>query len=115
MFVSCASTTRRGGAWLKGLVRQGTSAEPWDESPSDTLNLAFTCAGLAALGVSPALLATFPEDFRDGMAARAELLGDRGDSAPAHWEPGLGTGEAHVMVTLYASTRPAARTVRAGG
>ena len=35
------------------------------------------------------------------MAARAEFLGDVGDSAPEHWEPGLGTGEAHVLVTLY--------------
>ena len=35
------------------------------------------------------------------MAARAERLGDRGPSAPAHWEAGLGTGEAHVLVTLY--------------
>ena len=35
------------------------------------------------------------------MAARAERLGDRGPSAPANWEPGLGTGEAHVLVTLY--------------
>ena len=36
------------------------------------------------------------------MAARAERLGDRGPSAPAHWEAGLGTGEAHVLVTVYA-------------
>jgi Dyp-type peroxidase family len=35
------------------------------------------------------------------MAARAERLGDRGPSAPANWEPGLGTGEAHVLVTMY--------------
>ena len=39
------------------------------------------------------------------MAARAHLLGDVGDSAPEHWEAGLGTGEAHVLVTLYGSTR----------
>ena len=36
------------------------------------------------------------------MAARAERLGDRGPSAPEHWEPGLGTGEAHVLITVYA-------------
>ena len=36
------------------------------------------------------------------MAARAEQLGDRGPSAPPSWEPGLGTGDAHVLVTVYA-------------
>ena len=34
------------------------------------------------------LLATFPDEFREGMAARAERLGDRGPSAPANWEAG---------------------------
>jgi Dyp-type peroxidase family len=91
----------RGREFLRGLVPQVTNAELWDEPPSDTLNLAFTYSGLAALGVSAQLLATFPEDFREGMAARAELLGDHGENAPANWEPGLGTGDAHVLVTLY--------------
>ena len=36
------------------------------------------------------------------MAARAARLGDRGPSAPEHWEAGLGTGEAHVLATVYA-------------
>jgi Dyp-type peroxidase family len=36
------------------------------------------------------------------MAARADVLGDRGDSHPSMWEPGLGTGEAHVLVTVWA-------------
>jgi Dyp-type peroxidase family len=100
VFVRVADAAR-GRAWLHGLVREVTTAEPWDEMPSDTLNLAFTYPGLAALGVADSMLATFPEDFRDGMAARADLLGDRGESAPANWEPGLGTGDAHVLVSLY--------------
>ena len=52
-------------------------------------------------------------EFREGMAARAERLGDRGPSAPEHWEAGLGTGEAHVLVTVYARRRRAARRARA--
>jgi Dyp-type peroxidase family len=92
----------RGRAWLRAVVDDVTTGEPWGaEAPEQTLNLAFTHGGLAALGVWPSLLATFPEDFRQGMAARADLLGDRGDSAPRHWEPGLGSGDAHVLVTLY--------------
>ena len=47
------------------------------------------------------------------MAARAEELGDVGDSAPEHWEPGLGTGAAHVLVTLYGVDEEALERVRA--
>ncbi len=102
VFVGVADAAR-GRAWLRGLVDQVTTAEPWgpDGAPETTLNLSFTYTGLVALGVDAALLATFPEDFREGMAARAHLLGDIGESAPEHWEAGLGTGEAHVLVTLY--------------
>ena len=49
------------------------------------------------------VLDSFPAEFREGMAARAERLGDRGPSAPEHWDAGLGTGEAHVLVTIYAA------------
>jgi Dyp-type peroxidase family len=38
------------------------------------------------------------------MAARAQNLGDIGESAPTYWEAGLGTGEAHVLVTINAVT-----------
>src|SRR4051812_31250530 len=50
--------------------------------PERSLNLGFTLAGLKALGVDQQTLGTFPEPFREGMAARAELLGDVGDEAP---------------------------------
>ena len=50
----------------------------------------FTYSGLETLGVPDEILASFPAEFREGMAARAERLGDRGPSAPEHWEPGLG-------------------------
>ena len=41
--------------------------------------------GLAALGLPDEGLATFPPAFLAGMDARAGLLGDVNDSAPAHW------------------------------
>jgi len=94
----------RGRDWLRGVVGEVTSAQQWRHtSPESTLNLSVTASGLAALGVPAATLATFPEEFRDGMAGRAELLGDRGENAPERWEAGLGTGEAHVLVSLYAA------------
>ena len=75
------------------------TAEPWrDGPPAKAMNVAFTFAGLEALGLPDALLASFPEAFRDGMAARAEQLGDRGPSAPEHWE----FEGAHVLVSVYA-------------
>jgi Dyp-type peroxidase family len=112
VFVRVADA-ERGRRWLHGLMSGVTTAEPWDEMPSDTLNLAFTFSGLAALGLPAALLATFPEDFRDGMAARADLLGDRGESAPSRWERGLGTGDAHVLVSLYGAGEHALERARA--
>jgi len=92
----------RGRELLRAVVDRVTSAQPWlGGAPESTLNVSFSYAGLAALGVERSLLATFPEEFRDGMAARADLLGDRGASAPARWEAGLGRGEAHVLISLY--------------
>jgi len=102
-----------GRRWMAGLLPSVTNAEPWDEAPDSTLNLSFTHDGLAALGVDRSLLAGFPEEFRQGMAARAELLGDVGDNAPSNWEPGLGTGDAHVLVTLYAEDHARLERARA--
>jgi Dyp-type peroxidase family len=90
-------------ALMTRMLPQVATAEPWQDGPPPTaLHVALTYAGLVALDIDPAILASFPEEFRQGMAARAEQLGDRGPSAPERWEPGLGTGEAHVLVTVYA-------------
>ena len=87
---------------MRRMLAQVSTAEPWESGPPPTaLHAAFTYNGLAALELPEELLGTFPDEFREGMAARAERLGDRGPSAPEHWEDGLGTGEAHVLVTVY--------------
>ena len=46
------------------------------------MTVAFTWNGLRALGVDEASLATFPEEFKQGMVARAEMLGDTGAIIP---------------------------------
>ncbi len=66
------------------------------------LNVAFTYAGLGALGVAPRVVESFSTEFKQGMAGRARLLGDTGPSDTSRWAPGLGTGAAHVLVTLNA-------------
>src|SRR5947209_20523646 len=48
-------------------------------------NIAFTFTGLQALGVSEYYLDQFPDAFKEGMAARADKLGDTGASAPDQW------------------------------
>jgi Dyp-type peroxidase family len=87
-------------ALMRRMLPQVVTAAPWTEPPATALNVAFTFGGLRALGLPDALLASFPSVFREGMAARAARLGDRGPSAPAHWEPGF--GDAHVLVTVSA-------------
>lgn len=47
--------------------------------------LALTLAGLRALGIPEARLARFPQAFKEGMAARAGLLGDVRHNHPSHW------------------------------
>jgi len=64
--------------------------------------VAFTYAGLAALGVPQSSLGTFPEEFREGMARRAYQLGDVGASSPEHWEWPLGTDAVHIAVSVLA-------------
>jgi Dyp-type peroxidase family len=78
------------------------TAERWNVKPESGINLAFTFDGLRALGVGDASLAGFPAEFREGMASRAELLGDVGDSAPEHWEDCFRSGDAHALVMISA-------------
>src|SRR3954467_15885630 len=76
-----------GRAWLTGLVdKVGTGSSVGSASPDARwVTIAFTCNGLHTLGVSDAELATFPDEFRQGMAARAAVLGFAGEAAPEHW------------------------------
>ncbi len=100
VFVSVGDAAH-GRTWLSGLVDRVTTAVAWSGAgPEATLNVAFTHAGLAALGVGPETVASFSSEFRDGMAGRAAELGDVGDSDPGAWEPGLGSGAAHVLVVI---------------
>ncbi len=91
-----------GRALLGRLIDPVITEEEWGENPPWTLNVALSFAGLRAVGLSEAALARFPEEFRCGMAARADELGDVGTSAPDCWEDGFGSDETHLLLTLYA-------------
>ena len=58
-----------------------------------------------ALGVSDEVVGTFSKEFREGMAGRATRLGDVGVNDPKGWEEGLGSGEAHVLLTINAQEK----------
>ncbi len=62
--------------------------------------LGFSWTGLKTLSVHPDTLATFPEAFRQGMAARAHQLGDTGASAPENWHGALGDKRVHALLAL---------------
>jgi Dyp-type peroxidase family len=76
--------------------------EWWVPSLPGWLGIAFTFEGLKALGVPQASLDSFPIEFKQGMAARAEILHDFGANAPANWEYPFGTPDVHVALAIYA-------------
>lgn len=97
-------TPQAGPAWLSGLVdKVGTGRSVGNASPdSRWVTIAFTWNGLRALRVDEKSLATFPEEFRRGMAARAEILGTTGANHPDHWVGGLASTELHAIAILFA-------------
>ena len=92
---------------LTEFLPQVITAEHWTDKPESGINVAFSFAGLKAMGVGERTLDAFPAEFKAGMAARAQVLGDIGDSAPDHWEEPFRTGEAHVLVMVSAFSQAA--------
>ena len=85
---------------LHRIVNPAGGADTPDET---SITVAFTYHGLEALGVPQASLDSFAPEFRQGMAARAEILGDVGESAPDRWEKPLGTTDVHVAIAVLSS------------
>jgi Dyp-type peroxidase family len=91
-------------AWLTGILDKVGTAQAVGASQLDSrwVTLAFTWNGLRAVGVNGGSLATFPEEFRQGMAARAEIIGTAGANHPEHWVRGLADPDLHAIVVLFA-------------
>jgi len=79
-----------------------SAAHPTSPAGDTWVSVALTYHGLRALGVPQASLDSFAWELRQGMAARANALGDTGDSGPDHWERPLGTSDVHVVITALA-------------
>src|SRR5262245_8393372 len=94
-----------GRKWLSALLDKVPSVEDAKRSPDGDrrwISIAFTSTGLGKLGVDDASLATFPEEFRSGMAARASILGDTGSHAPEGWTDGTADPRLHAIAILFA-------------
>jgi Dyp-type peroxidase family len=94
-----------GRAWLAGIldkVQSAAQVRGTVERENRWVSVAFTWNGLRALGVDEISLATFPREFKEGMVARAEVLGDTGANHPDHWVGGLASPDLHAIVILFA-------------
>lgn len=97
-----------GRAWLSGLIDKVGTAKTVGSNVVDSrwVTIGFTWNGLQALGVDDVSLATFPEEFRQGMAARATILGTTGANHPDHWLGRLASPDLHAIAILFARDIP---------
>ena len=95
----------QGRAWLKAIREKVPSAKAVTgriELEKRWVSVAFTWNGLRALGVDEKSLATFPDEFRQGMADRWQVLGDTGTNHPDNWIGGLAGPRLHAIAILFA-------------
>ena len=90
-------------AWLATLEVRSAKFDP--ATTDRSLNIAFTRAGLARLGLADDVLSGFAAEFTEGMIGsphRQRILGDVGDSSPDRWQwGGSRTPEPHLLLMLY--------------
>jgi Dyp-type peroxidase family len=113
----------RAQEWLAQIIPQITHAR-WEtdaggrrRKPGAAANIAFTCPGLATLGLSQKSVDSFSQEFSQGMAepSRSRRLGDMDDSAPAKWEiggPSAPGQEIHALLIVQAATESALAELR---
>ena len=89
-------------SWLRSA--SVTSAVATKPPPATALNVAFTAAGLSALGLPQSIIAGFSHEFRGGMTeeSRARQLGDVGKNASLNWAWGGNGRELHMLVMFFA-------------
>lgn len=99
---------KAGRALMDRLASVVSSAATTTSPLRDTwVSVSLTYDGLEALGVPRESRDSFAWEFRQGMVARAHVLGDVDESSPEHWERPLGTRAVHVIVTALAPNRAA--------
>lgn len=80
-----------------------------DPPPKTAMQIAFTVAGLRQLGLTDAVIESFPDEFIVGMSgdeSRSRRLGDIGENAPTRWQWGGDTNKVpHLLLLLYAEKK----------
>jgi Dyp-type peroxidase family len=93
-------------SWLGAACAAGrvTTAETMKPPPPTAMQVAFTAAGLKALGVRPSIIAGFSPEFLAGMAEenRARRLGDIESNAASNWKWGYAASAPDLMVMFFA-------------
>ena len=116
LFLELSGNARKARAWLADVItdvatttevkdfndgyRDARNARPGDPPKASWMNLALTQSGLRALGVDDAEIDQLPEEFLQGMRARAEKIGDTGDDEPAKWPNCLGSASIHALMIV---------------
>ncbi|HKP58234.1 MAG TPA: hypothetical protein VJV78_16015 [Polyangiales bacterium] len=96
---------QQGRAWLRQLIPRIARGAPAAEQTA--VQVAFTHAGLAALGLAEDTLQAFSREFIAGITGshRSRFLGDIGDSAPEKWRwGGPNNAAVHAVLMLYGDT-----------
>ena len=94
---------RTGREFLKRLLPVLRNVAAPISAESDAwVSVALTFQGLRALGLPESSLESFSPEFREGMAERASILQDVGESAPQSWEAPFSSADVHVAVTAMA-------------
>jgi deferrochelatase/peroxidase EfeB len=111
-FILRVDNVEEGKAFVGRLVGGGSDGTPqittetnWTHPPHYCLNISFSFRGLGAMGLSEDSLNSFPDEFKEGAAARATVVGDTGEMAPEHWIGELNSPDAHVLLTLFAQSK----------
>jgi Dyp-type peroxidase family len=109
--------------WLAQIIPQITHAR-WEvdaegrrRKPGAAVNIAFTCPGLATIGLAQESLTSFSQEFNQGIAQpdRSRRLGDTGESAPENWEIGgrqTPEEEIHALLIVQAGSEAALTDLR---
>jgi Dyp-type peroxidase family len=98
-----------GRAWLRAMLDKVASAAVAGETlekDQHWVTVAFTFQGLRQMGVDEASLESFPEEFRQGMVARAQIIGDGGANHPDNWVDGTNRPDLHAIAVLFARDAP---------
>jgi Dyp-type peroxidase family len=102
---------KAGREFLGRLTPHVDSAAGWWSAATPWLAVGISYAGLEALGVRQDSLQSFPEAFREGMAARARQLRDVGTNDPKNWDQPYGKGEVHIGVSAFSDSEENRRRI----